>query len=742
LEECGYQAALEHDVESQFVIGNGFLGVRGSLEQPTIISRPRTFIAGLFDVPPREPLVPALVPGPDWLRFDLLVAGAPLALESGQTLAHGRTVDFQRGVLIGEWRQRDPAGRVVHVRTLRFVSLADRSLAVQIAQIAVEEPTPLTLEAWLEPPTDQLHPIRATPELRVWRTTHTNKHLAVASHMTLRLNGRTIRPAADAEGRHVWRWHATPDRPATLVRIVAYTRGTSEDDGGAAALAALRKARQAGFRRLLAAHARAWAERWRASDVVVDGDEAAQRALRFALYHLISAANPDDPHTSIGARALTGDAYLGHVFWDTEIFLLPYFTCTWPAAARALLMYRWYTLPAARAKAAQLGYRGALYAWESADTGEEATPAYVHGPDGQLIAIRCGTEEQHISADVAYAVWQYWRATEDVPLLRDAGAEILLETARFWASRAALEADGRYHIRGVIGPDEYHEGIDDNAYTNGMAQWNIERGLEVADLLQTRWPNRWAALREQLGITVAELTAWRDVAERLVTGLDASSGLLEQFAGFYTLEPIDLAAYTPRAAPMDVLLGHTRTQRSQVIKQADVTMLLALLWERYDAAVRAANFRYYEPRCGHGSSLSPAIHALVAARLGDVELAARYFQQAAAIDLDHTLGNAASGVHIATLGGLWQAAVLGFGGLSFSTEGIRCEPHLPEAWRSLEFPIQWRGRRVRLALRQAPLTLTATLEHGQPLLLEVGDLRHRLLAGQPWTYQWRPAEQR
>ena len=350
-----------------------------------------------------------------------------------------------------------------------------------------------------------------------------------------------------------------------------------------------------------------------------------------------------------------------------------------------------------------------------------------------MIAIRCGTEEQHISADVAYAVWQYWQATADLPFLLDAGAEIILETARFWASRATLEADGRYHIRGVIGPDEYHEGIDDNAYTNGMAQWNIERGLEVADLLRTRWPERWAALRERLGIMPAELAAWRDVAARLVTGLDTTSDLIEQFTGFFALEPIDLAAYTPRTAPMDVLLGHERTQRSQVIKQADVVMLLALLWDRYPAAVRAANFRYYEPRCGHGSSLSPAIHALVAARLGDVELAARYFHQAAAIDLDDTMGNAAAGVHIATLGGLWQAAVFGFGGISPTATGLRCDPHLPAAWRALRFPIEWRGRRVRFALRQAPLTLTATLEQGRSLLIEVGGLRHELHAGRTWT---------
>ncbi|HEX9373913.1 MAG TPA: glycosyl hydrolase family 65 protein, partial [Roseiflexaceae bacterium] len=606
----------------------------------------------------------------------------------------------------------------------------------------VDRPAQLALEAWLHAPADGLSLVRAAPALTIWRTAHAAQHLAVASGMALRLDERAIRPADGADGRHSWHWNAAPEQPAIFTRIVAFAQTDAEGDGAVAVRAALHAARRAGPPRLIEAHTRAWAERWRANEVVVEGDEIAQTALRFAGYHLISAANPDDERISIGARALTGDAYLGHVFWDTEIFLLPFYTYTWPAAARALLMYRWYTLPAARAKAARLGYRGALYAWESADTGDEATPPYVRGPDGQVIAIRNGVEEQHISADVAYAAWQYWQATEDLPFLLNAGAEIILETARFWASRARLETDGRYHIRNVIGPDEYHEGIDDNAYTNGMAQWNIERGLELADLLPTRWPARWATLRAQLAITPAELAAWRDVAARLVSGLDQTSGLLEQFAGFFALEPIDLAAYTPRTAPMDVLLGRERTQRSQVIKQADVVMLLALLWDRYPAALRAANFRYYEPRCGHGSSLSPAIHAMVAARLGDVELAARYFHQAAAIDLDDTMGNAAAGVHIATLGGLWQAAVFGFGGISPTTAGLRCDPHLPAAWRALGFSVQWRGRQVRIALRQAPLTLTATLEHGRPLIVEVGDLRHELRAGQAWTCRWSQDELR
>jgi len=227
-----------------------------------------------------------------------------------------------------------------------------------------------------------------------------------------------------------------------------------------------------------------------------------------------------------------------------------------------------------------------------------------------------------------------------------------------------------------------------------------------------------------------------------VTGLDERTGLFEQFAGYFGLEPIDLAAYEPRTAPMDVLLGHERTQHSQVIKQADVVLLLALLWNRFTPQQHAANFCYYEPRSGHGSSLSPAVHALVAARLGDMDLAERYFHQAAAIDLDDTMGNAAGGIHIATLGGLWQAVAFGFAGLSLCRDGLRFDPHLPRSWRALRFPLHWRGRRIRVALQGEPLTLTVMLERGRALMVYVGDSGARLCAGQSWTCGLDPRDQR
>ena len=369
-----------------------------------------------------------------------------------------------------------------------------------------------------------------------------------------------------------------------------------------------------------------------------------QRALRFAVYHLLSAVNPQDDRVSIGARGLSGTAYRGHVFWDTDIFMLPFFILTYPEAARALVMYRYHTLAAARAKAARLGYRGALYAWESADSGEEATPPFGVAPDGEVIRFLTGEQEQHISADVALGVWNYWQATGDDHFLVEAGAEILIETARFWASCVEREEDGRYHIRGVIGPDEYHETVDDNAYTNGMAQWNLEVAAEIANLIGERWAGPWRALSHRLGIEPEEPRRWQQVARDLYTGFHEQTGLFEQFRGYFGLEEIDLTAFVPRTAPMDVLLGRERIRRSKIIKQPDVVMLLHLLWDRIPPEVRKANFEYYEPRCGHGSSLSPAIHALVAARLGETVLAERYFRQAAEIDLEDSIGNAAGGI--------------------------------------------------------------------------------------------------
>jgi trehalose/maltose hydrolase-like predicted phosphorylase len=717
----GYDKLREDSVESRFAISNGFLGVRGTRSMTRggrWVVPARTYVAGLFDASGASSV---LVPAADWLGIRILLPSGPLLHYPDDVRSHRMTLDMRRGALLSESRHLTATGLNIRAHTLRLVSLSDRGIGLQLIRAEIEDGAfDVTLEASFEGVELGLVTDRLEQDLGLWHTQHSGKHLAMATVPSLQIDGRDIPPTELGELIWSWSWKTCPGQIVCFQRCVAIVRGDAPDmDPGREAHATLGRARQIGWRGIVAAHEAAWVTRWHSSDVEVEGDADAQLALRFAVYHLNSAANPADERVSIGARALTGDDYHGHVFWDTEIFLLPFYVLTWPEAARALLMYRFHTLDGARAKAGGMGWRGALYAWESADTGAEMTPAQVIGPDHRIIDVLCGTQEQHISADVAYAVWQYWQATGDDGFMLDAGAEILLETGRFWASRAQPEADRRCHIRGVIGPDEYHEHIDDNAYTNVMARWNIRRALDIAAWLHERWPARWVSLAGRLGLGDAELKQWLNVAETMATGLDPETGLFEQFAGYFGLEDIDLTRYAGRSVPMDVVLGRERTQKSQVLKQADVVALLGLLPEEFGAGTAAKNFRYYEPRCSHGSSLSPAMHGLVAARLGDSEMALRFFRQTAAIDLSETQASADGGIHIAALGGMWMLAVFGFAGLSFGDGGIAIDPRLPPGWDSLVFRVQWRGRRLRFRIDQSKQAVEATLEAGEPMTVTV-----------------------
>jgi trehalose/maltose hydrolase-like predicted phosphorylase len=736
----GYDVLSESAIESRLAFGNGFLGMRAARSVsrgPTWVtwlghsrwaSWPRCYVAGLFDVPNTEPPVPALVPVADWSRVRILLNGEPLLAREGEVLVGTRKLDMHRGLLLSSWTHRTPAGITATGRELRLLSLADRATGLQLLHLSLDRnDVDVRLEASFALAGLGMEPVRLEPDLGAWRTEGTGKGVAMTGAATMRLGGDVLTADRPFSLRWAWRWHSVAGQVAEFDRLVAVARAdTPQDDPVPSAYAALARSRAIGWRAVLAAHEAAWDARWIASDIVIEGDEESQRALRFAVYHLTSAANPDDDHVSIGARALTGDAYLGHVFWDTEIYLLPFYTAVWPEAARALLMYRFHTLPGARAKASHFGFKGALYAWESADTGMETTPEHVVLSDGTVVDILTGRMEHHISADVAYAVWHYWRATGDDDFFLQAGAEILLDTARFWVSRAVLEPDGNRHIRHVIGPDEYHEDVDDNAFTNVMARWNIARALDAVDLLRARWPNQAAALLKTLALGDDELAEWRDVIAQIVIGLDPVTGVYEQFAGFHMLEPLDLAGYAERTVPIDVVIGRERTRRSQVVKQADVVALIALVPEEFPAASAETNFRHYEPRCAHGSSLSAGMHALVAARLGDADMALRYLRETAATDLDLD-PNSAGGVRIAGLGALWQAVMLGFVGLDLRGDTLGIDPKLPPQWRSLSVRVCWRGRSV--AIRIAGRNVQATLVDGQPMEMRVGTATLKLTPG-------------
>src|ERR1017187_217578 len=445
---------------------------------------------------------------------------------------------------------------------------------------------------------------------------------------------------------------------------------------------------------LVREHRGAWAARWQQADVVIRGDDELQRAVRFALFHLMSQA-PDDAEAFVGARGLTGEAYRGHIFWDADVFVLPFLALTNPPAARAMLEYRIRRLPEARARAAAFGKAGARFPWESAATGEDVTPARMRDQTGREVIIHTGTYEEHIVADVAWAACLYADWTGDTAFMGGPGGELVVETARYWASRCRRDGSGRMHIDAVIGPDVYHEIVNDNAFTNVMARWNLGRALQLHD-------------EGLVHVNDQEVDAWRVAAANLVDGYDPGTQLYEQFAGFYALAPFDLAQAVPhRPVAADLLVGYDVVHRSQIVKQADVLMLHHMVPEEVAAGSLAANFAYYEPRTAHGSSLSPGVHAGLLARLGRPDEAVELLRLVGRLDLDDVTGTTGGGLHLAAMGSLWQALAFGVAGLQLTADGVALDPHVPASWTTFTLPVQVRGNAVRITVQRDRLEIEA-----------------------------------
>jgi len=484
-----------------------------------------------------------------------------------------------------------------------------------------------------------------------------------------------------------------------LDRVVAVRASARRTPSEAAARSFLADAEETGFDGLLAEQRSAWAARWADADIRIEGDVEMQRAVRFALFELMAHA-PDRGEAAIGPRGVSGDQYRGHVFWDSDVFILPFLAATRPAAARAMLEYRIRRLDPARTAAREAGLAGAWFPWESAHDGRDVTPAWVLGGDGLPLRVRNGELELHIVADVAWAAATYADWTGDRAFVAGPGAELLVETARFWASRFERAADGSAHLRRVVGPDEYHELVDDDAFTNVMARWNLRRAAS--------WGGLAAGPAGRGGahpVAAGERAAWLELAGRIVDGFDPGSGIYEQFNGFFALEPVKIAELTTRPVRGDVFLGRKRTANSQCVKQPDVLMLHHLVPNELVPGTLATNLDFYDPRTAYGSSLSPGVHAALMARAGRTEDALRALRLTAFFDLDDESGRSADGLHLAAMGSLWQAIVLGFAGLRPAGDELILDPHLPSGWSALEVPFRLRGRRIRTRIEADRLTL-------------------------------------
>jgi len=683
---------------SLFTVGNGYLGTVGTFEEGFEGQEPATFIHGLFVTPPGD--LPVLGAVPDWTGINITVDGEPFRLDRRPPAGFERRLDMRTGVVTRTvvWKGADTG--VVKAVFRRTASMDDPGLvALDVTFTALTEPVTITIEAGID--ASVAGPFGALWDATGWdRVDAESLSLSARSvdgahdlTVRCRLSGLDVLGLLGDASHPRFRGTFTlePGASRTLTKMARYA-AAGWPDGRVAAPGT-------GFDTVVAASTPHWSRRWETSRVDVEGDPEAERALRFAAFHLIAAAPPQDAQGSIGARLLSGYGYRHHVFWDTDIYVVPYLTIAQPDLAATHLRYRHRGLPSARQKAARLGRQGAFYAWEAAGTGDEVTPKWGRKENGERIRIWTGELEEHITACVAWATDHYHRWSGDDTFMMQYGTEMILDGAKYWASRLEIGSDGA-HIRNVIGPNEYHDHVNDSFFTNAMAAWQLRQTTATATWLDDTDPAKLRTLLQALSIEGEDLARYGDLADLVVLRKD-DAGVWEEHEGFFNLDVVDVAAFHPSRQSLYELFGDKRAQEIQLVKQADVLMALALLDEHGTVpGALAAAFDFYAPITDHGSSLSLAMHSLVASRIGRPGTAYDYFVRAVAIDHDDAMIHGAQGIHAATQGGVLQAALFGFGGLHLDGDTPATSARLPDQWDSLGFSFIHRNVRHERLLTQ------------------------------------------
>ena len=725
LSETSFDPNTQHHKETIFTIANGYLATRGAFEEGYPNDRRATFVHGVFDAAPI--VFTELANAPDWLPFIVSLNGERFSLDAGTVESFERSLDLRTGVLTRTVKWISPAGQAATIKFERFTSLADEHVLFIRCQVTPDFEGTIEIRATINGHTDNdgiahwrwvaqgllpSHKGRGDEgdgKVVYLRNRTRASNIEFVSAMRLAgVDGNCPEPDfCDVENAPTlsMKMEAQPGKTIIVDKFVAIA--TSRDAANPLELALRHLNDIGGWSAAFDANAAAWAQEWQRTDVIIDGDDEAQIAMRFNLFQMLIAAPRHDAAKSggvnIGAKTLSGSGYRGHAFWDTEIFILPLFTYTAPHVAKNLLNYRYHRLPAARAKAHDNGWEGAMFPWESADTGEEVTPRWVpHFSDfAKMVRIWTGDIEIHISADIAYAAHQYWQITGDDAWFIEKGVELILDTAKFWASRAEWNAAAdRFEYTDVIGPDEYHEHVDNNFFTNRIAQWNLQTALNVLDWLKMHAPAKAGELIARLDLTETRLGRWREVIEKIYLPV-GENGLIEQFEGYYQRKNVDLLALEPRDRSAQVIFGIEGCNETQVLKQPDVLMLFYLLSSFYSDETVRVNYDYYTPRTDHtyGSSLGPSIQAIMACEVGQPDEAYEHFIRAGRADLRDVRGNAGDGIHAASAGGMWQAVVFGFAGLRATSDGWTINPRLPKHWKRVAFKFFHRGKQEAVDIK-------------------------------------------
>jgi beta-phosphoglucomutase len=755
IRELNFEPAFAARNETIFALANGHVGLRGSLVEGTGSVLPGTYINGFFEVAPilyGEAAVglarnhQVMLNVADGMRIQLIVGDEPLDLATGTVEAYERSLDLRTGIVTRSIRWRASGGTAVELISRRLVSLVHTDIAaIDLSVSVVEGAAPLRLvssingkvrnQAGADDPRVGAH-LPENPLLTVhreafgtWgvvvqRTRTTRLAVAVAADHVLRgsdgiVEAATTGTVVEEDGIAFSVDAAVPPGGSLgMTKLLAYQTSlvVPEEELVGHARQAIDAVRDGGFDALAREQAAELDRFWSVSDVEIDGDGMLQQGVRYNLFSLFQSAGRGG-RTSLAAKGLTGEGYDGHVFWDTEIFALPFFTYTQPELARSLLHYRHGILDKARARAAEMSQRGALYPWRTID-GSEASAYFP-----------AGTAQYHINADIAYAIARYEAVTGDRSLRLEGGADMVVETARLWADLGAYipAQGGEFCINEVTGPDEYTTLVNNNAYTNLMAREHLRYAARLVDELAAEAPEAYAELVERLGLEALEVAEWRRAADLMRIPRDAGLGIHAQDDSFLTRARWDLAATPPDRFPLLLHYHPLVIYRHQVLKQADVVLAQVLLGSQFSTAEKKRNFDYYDPLTTGDSSLSPCIQSVAAAELGYDEAAYRYFLKTARMDLDDVNGNVSHGIHAAAMAGSWVSLVYGFAGLRDDDGQLSFAPRLPRAWNRIAFRLLVRGTMLQVTITRHAATYElldgdalAIRHFGRPLDVRAG----------------------
>lgn len=730
--------------ESVFGLSNGHVGWRGNLDEGDPRGVAGSYLNGVFEEHPMPyaedgygypETGQTVINVPNGQLIRLLVGDEPFDVEHGAVHTHTRRLDLRDGTLHREVDWESAEGRRVHITSTRLVSLEHRSLAAVryrvtavdgalaitvLSELLANEPLPTTHD---DPRVQDLlaRPLEAVAgsergarSTLLHRTRRSGLRVAVSADHIVRVSGegapQVTTEVDDDLARTRIRVDLAPGEELEVVKLIGHEwsatlapqtlRDRAEE--------AVEEAARLGWEALMAGQRAVLDRYWECGDVRIDGDARLQQAVRFALFQVFQASARAEAR-SVPGKGLTGSGYEGHTFWDFEAFVLPVLTSTAPDAALQALRWRHATLDHARERARTLGLRGASFAWRTID-GRESSGYW----PASMAAF-------HINAAVAGAVMHYVRTTGDQDFEREAGTEILVETARLWLSLGRGDDDGGFHIDGVTGPDEYTAVVDDNVYTNLSARRNL-RGAAAA---ARRHPEVAAAL----GADEEEVAAWEAAADAMTVLYDEERQVHPQSAGFTAHARWDFDATAPDEYPLHSHFPYFDIYRKQVLKQADLVLALYTSHEEFTWEEKARAFAYYDALTVRDSSLSAAAQAVIAAEVGHLELASAYLAELAALDLDDLHGNTDEGLHIAALAGIWTGVTAGYGGMREGDHGLSFRPQLPDGVTRLAFGVRLHGCILHVDI--APTETTYRLSAGEPVTIRHADEELVLHAGVP-----------